>query len=138
MYKIKMFKNMLYIIIKNILIQGEKRMKENTKTVFNYLKEHDGEDVIASDIAEATGLPVKSVNGIITSALVGTGKNKANKSYVERIPGEIEETDENGNVTHKAVKFVKLTDKGRESTIESIEAEELAIAQAKLAAKNAE
>ena len=72
-------------------------MKENTKTVFNYLKEHDGEDVIASDIAEATGLPVKSVNGIITSALVGTGKNKANKSYVERIPGEIEETDENGH-----------------------------------------
>ena len=113
-------------------------MKENAKTVFTYLKEHDGEDVIASDIAEATGLPIKSVNGVITSALVGTGKNKANKSYVERIPGEIEKTDENGNVTHKAVKFVKLTDKGRESTIESIEAEELAIAQAKLAAKNAE
>lgn len=108
-------------------------MKENTKTVFNYLKEHDGEDIIATDIADATGLPIKSVNGIVTAALCRKGKD-----YAVRVPGEIEVTDENGNVSHKAIKFIKLTDKGRESTIESIEAEELAAAQAKLAAKNAE
>lgn len=108
-------------------------MKDNTKTVFNYLKEHDGQDVIASDIAEATGLPIKSVNGIVTAALCRKGKD-----YAVRVPGEIEETDENGNVTHKAVKFIQLTEKGRESTIESIEAEELAAAKAKLEAKNAE
>lgn len=108
-------------------------MKENTKTVFTYLKEHDGQDVIASDIAEATGLTIKSVNGIITAALCRKGKD-----YAVRVPGEIEETDENGNVTHKAVKFIQLTEKGRESTIESIEAEELAAAKAKLEAKNAE
>jgi len=108
-------------------------MKDNTKTVFNYLKEHDGQNVIASDIAEATGLPIKSVNGIVTAALCRKGKD-----YAVRVPGEIEETDENGNVTHKAVKFIQLTEKGRESTIESIEAEELAAAKAKLEAKNAE
>lgn len=108
-------------------------MKENTKTVFTYLKEHDGEKIIAKDIEDATGLPIKSINGIVTAALCRKGKD-----YAVRVPGEIEVTDENGNVTHKPVKFIQLTDKGRESTIESIEAEELAAAQAKLAAKNAE
>lgn len=108
-------------------------MKENTKIVFNYLKEHEAENITAPDIAGATGLPIKSVNGIITAALCRAGKD-----YAVRVPGEIEVTDENGNTVHKAIKFVKLTDKGRESTVESIEAEELAAAQAKLAAKNAE
>lgn len=108
-------------------------MKENTKTVFNYLKEHDGEDIIAKDISEATGLPIKSVNGIVTAALCRKGKD-----YAERVPGQVQEQDENGNTLWKTVKFIKLTDKGRESTVESIEAEELAAAQAKLAAKNAE
>ncbi len=113
-------------------------MKADSKTVFNYIKEHEGENITAPDIAEATGLGIQKVNGIITSALVGTGKNKANKDYVERIPGEIEVTDEDGNVTHKQVKFIKCTEKGRNSTVESIEAEELRIAQEKLAAKQAE
>ena len=113
-------------------------MKADSKTVFNYIKENEADNITASDIAEATGLDIKKVNGIITAALVGTGKNKANTNYVERVQGEIEFTDEEGNVTHKPVKFIKLTEKGKESTVESIEAEELALAQAKLAAKNAE
>ena len=108
-------------------------MKENTKTVFNYLKEHDGENIIAKDIADATGLPIKSVNGIVTAALCRKGKD-----YAVRVPGSMEVTDEEGHTIPKAVKFIQLTDKGRESTVESIEAEELAAAQAKLAAKNAE
>lgn len=106
-------------------------MKENTKTVFNYIKAHEAEDITASDIATATGLEVKSVNGIITSALCRKGKD-----YAVRVPGEIEVEDENGNISHKGVKFIHLTDKGRESTVESIEAEELAAIQAKLVAKN--
>ena len=65
-------------------------MKENSKIVFNYIKEHNDENITAPDIAAGTGLETKSVNGIITSALIGTGKNKANKNYVERVPGEIE------------------------------------------------
>ena len=108
-------------------------LKENSKTVFYFVKEHDGEDFTAQDIADATGLEIKSVNGIVTAALCRKGKD-----YAVRIPGEIEVTDEEGNVTHKAVKFIQLTEKGRESTIESIEAEELAALQAKAAAKNAQ
>ena len=108
-------------------------MKANTKTVFNYIKEHESENITAPDIAEGTGLPIKSVNGIITAALCRKGKD-----YAVRVPGEVTVTDEDGNVTHKPVKYIQLTDKGRESTVESIEAEELAAAQAKLAAKAAE
>lgn len=112
-------------------------MKADSKTVFNYIKEHEAEDITASDIAAATGFDIKKVNGIITAGLIGTGKNKAYKDYVERVPGEIEITDDEGNVSHKAVKFIKLTEKGAESTVESIEAEENERALAKLAAKNA-
>lgn len=113
-------------------------MKADSKTVFNYIKENEANDITASDIAEATGLDIKKVNGIITAALVGTGKNKANKNYVERVPGYVTFTNDEGVEITKEAKFIKLTDKGRESTVESIEAEELAIAQAKIAAKNAE
>ena len=108
-------------------------MKENTKIVFNYIKEHEKENITAPDIADATGLPIKSVNGIITAALCRKGKD-----YAVRVPGQVQVEDENGNQVWKNVKFIKLTDKGAESTVESIEAEELAAAQAKLAAKNAE
>ena len=113
-------------------------MKENTKTVFNYIKANEADNITASNIAEGTGIPVKSVNGIITSALIGTGKNKANKDYVERVLGTEEYTDEEGNARVKEVKFIKLTEKGRAATVESIEAEELALAQAKLVAKQDE
>lgn len=105
-------------------------MTANSQTVFNYIKENEAKNITAPDIAEATGLPIKTVNGVITSALCRAGKD-----YAVRVPGEIEVTDENGNVTHKPVKFIRLTDKGRESTVESIQAEELAKAQAKLMAK---
>ena len=103
-------------------------MKDNSKIVFTYVKEHEAENITAPEIAEATGLPIKSVNGIITSAF-------QRKGYMERVEGEIEVTNEDGKTTHKPVKFIKLTDAGKEATIESIEAEELAKAQAKLNAK---
>lgn len=111
-------------------------MKENTKKVFNYLKEHDGEQITATKISEDTGIEVKSVNGIVTSALVGVGDNKAVKGYAERIPGgTMTVKDKDGNDVVKPVKFIQLTEKGRESTVESIEAEEIARAQAKALAK---
>ena len=46
----------------------------------------------AKDIADATGLEIKSVNGIVTAALCRKGKD-----YAVRVPGEIEVTDEEGN-----------------------------------------
>lgn len=77
-------------------------LKPNSKLVFDFVKAHDGEDFVAADIAEATGLEVKQVNGIVTSAF-------QRKGLMERIPAEIKLEDGN----HKAVKFIRLTDEGR-------------------------
>lgn len=77
-------------------------LKPNSKAVFNYVKEHDGEDMTAADIAAGTDLEVKSVNGIVTSAF-------QKKGLMERIPAEMELADG----THKPIKLIRLTDAGR-------------------------
>jgi hypothetical protein len=76
-------------------------MKENSKKVLNYLKGINGANVTAADVAEATGLEKRSVDGIFTSAL-------QRKGYGVRVPAEIELEDG----THKAVKFLQLTPAG--------------------------
>lgn len=76
-------------------------MKENSKKVFNYLKSINGANVTAADVAEATGLEKRSVDGIFTSAL-------QRKGYGVRVPAEVELEDG----THKAVKFLQLTPAG--------------------------
>ena len=78
-------------------------MKENSKKVLNYLKEVNGQQVTAADVAEALGLEKRSVDGIFTSAI-------QRKGLGVRTPAEIELDDG----THKAVKFLKLTTAGRE------------------------
>lgn len=78
-------------------------LKENSRKVYDYVKAHDGENMTAADIATATGLEVRSVNGIITSAF-------QKKGLMERIPAEVEKDDG----THKSIKLVSLTDAGRE------------------------
>ena len=91
-----------------ILIKKTKRrtktmaMSEKTQTVLNYLKGIDGANVTSADIAEALGMEKKSVDGIVTSGL-------QRKGLAERIPAEIELEDG----SHKAVKFIVLTEKGR-------------------------
>jgi hypothetical protein len=76
-------------------------MKENSKKVLMYLKGINGENVTAADVAEACGLEKRQVDGIFTSAL-------QRKGYGVRVPAEIELDDG----THKAVKFLQLTDAG--------------------------
>jgi hypothetical protein len=76
-------------------------MKENSVKVLNYLKEVNGTNVTAADVAETLGLEKRQVDGIFTSAL-------QRKGYGVRIPAEIELEDG----THKAVKFLQLTDEG--------------------------
>ena len=76
-------------------------MKENSKNVLNYLKGINGENVTAADVAEALGLEKRQIDGIFTSAL-------QRKGLGVRVPAEIELEDG----THKAVKFLKLTDTG--------------------------
>lgn len=77
-------------------------VSENSLVVLNYLKEHDGEQMTAADIAAALDKTDKSVNGIVTSGL-------QRKGYAERIPAEIELEDG----THKAVKFIQVTEAGK-------------------------
>ena len=76
-------------------------MKENSKKVLNYLKEVNGKQVTAADVAEALGLEKRSVDGIFTSAI-------QRKGLGVRVPAEVEMEDG----THKAVKFLTLTDEG--------------------------
>ena len=78
-------------------------LKPNAIAVFNYVKEHNDDDITATDIAQELGLEVKSVNGIVTSAF-------QKKGLMERVPGEIEQEDG----SHKAVKFIHLTKAGED------------------------
>lgn len=76
-------------------------MSENTRTVLDYLKENKDADLTAVDIADALGLNTKQINGIVTAGL-------QRKELATRIPAEIELEDG----THKAIKIIKLTEKG--------------------------
>ena len=82
-------------------------LKENSRKVYDYVLAHDGEEMTAADIAEGTGLEVRSVNGIVTSAF-------QKKGLMVRTPAEIEVEGEDGKVSHKAVKFISLTKEGKE------------------------
>ena len=76
-------------------------MKENSKRVLNYLKEVNGTNVTAADVAEALGMEKRSVDGSFTSAI-------QRKGLGIRTPAEIELEDG----THKQVKFLSLTPAG--------------------------
>lgn len=76
-------------------------MKENSKKVLNYLKEVNGQQVTAADVAEALGLEKRQVDGIFTSAI-------QRKNLGVRTPAEIEVEDG----SHKQVKFLSLTAEG--------------------------
>lgn len=82
----------------------------NSKLVQKYVKENDGKNITAADIAEGTDLEIKSVNGIVTSAF-------QKKGLMARTEAEIELEDG----THKKVKFISLTDKGKELNIDAAE-----------------
>jgi hypothetical protein len=76
-------------------------MKTNSKAVLNYLKEINGQNVTAADVAEALGLEKRQVDGIFTSAI-------QRKGLGIRTPAEIELEDG----THRQVKFLSLTPAG--------------------------
>lgn len=81
-------------------------LKENSRMVYDYVKANDGKDFTAQDIADALGLARKSVDGIVTSAF-------QRKGLMVREPAEVEVTADDGKVSHKEIKFVRLTDAGR-------------------------
>jgi hypothetical protein len=88
-------------------------MSENSKKVLNFLKENNGADLTAADVAAALGIEKRSVDGAFTSAL-------QRKGYGERIPAEVENPDG----THKAVKLLKLTDAGMAFDPDAVETAE--------------
>lgn len=76
-------------------------MSENSKKVLNYLKENNGADVTAADVAAALGIEKKSVDGAFTSAI-------QRKGYGVREEAEVELEDN----SHMKVKFLRLTPEG--------------------------
>ena len=72
-------------------------LKENSRKVYDYVVAHDGEDFTAKDIADALGLDVKQVNGIVTAAF-------QRKGLMAR---------EEVAITGGTVKYIRLTDEGR-------------------------
>ncbi len=87
-------------------------MKENTRKVFEYLREVDGQNVVAADVAEALGLEKRQVDGIFTSAI-------QRKSYGFREEAEIELEDG----SHAKVKFLRLTDAGMKLDLDNPDGE---------------
>ena len=87
-------------------------MSENSVKVLNYLKEINGAQVTAADVAEALGLEKRQVDGIFTSAI-------QRKGLGVRTPAEIELEDG----THKAVKFLSLTADGMSFDPDATDAE---------------
>lgn len=80
-------------------------LKENSLKVLEYVRAHDGENMTAADIAEGTGLEVRSVNGIVTSAFQKRG-------LMVRTPAQIK-VEEDGQEKYKDVKFISLTEAGK-------------------------
>jgi DNA-binding MarR family transcriptional regulator len=95
-------------------------VSEKSLVVLNYLKEHQGEQMTAADIAEALGMEKKSVDGIVTSGL-------QRKGLTERIPASIEL--ESGEI--KAIKFIQVTEAGAAYDHAAAQAQDAAEAAAK-------
>lgn len=78
-----------------------KKLSETSQKVWDYVKEHDGEQFIAKDIADATGLTVRQVNGSITRAF-------QIKGLMQRVSATMEIDG-----LASTVNLIELTDKGR-------------------------
>ncbi len=97
------------------------KLKENSLMVYNFVKEHEGEDITVKDIADATDLTPRQINGIITMAFQRHKEEvdgeKVEVPLMRRVPAEVEQEDG----THKQIKLIQLTDAGRSIEIEDAE-----------------
>lgn len=87
-------------------------ISENSKKVLNYLKEVNGQNVTAADVAEALGLEKRTVDGAFTSAIQRKGLGVRTSAEIELEDG-----------SHKAVKFLSLTAEGMAYDPDATEAE---------------
>lgn len=74
-------------------------MTDNTKKVFDYLKKN--KNVTAADVAEATGLTKRQVDGIFTSAI-------SKKFLGSRVPAQVKNKDG----AYDNVNYLVLNDAG--------------------------
>jgi len=81
----------------------------NARTVFDYVKGAGEKNITAADIAAGTGLPAKTVNGVVTMAF-------QKKGLMERVPATIDVDGE-----QKPVKFIKLTAEGKAFDPDAVE-----------------
>lgn len=81
-------------------------MSTNSKMILNYLKDNNGADLTAADVAEALGLDARQVNGAFTSAIQRKDLGVREEAEVEVVEGD--------KVTHKKVKFLRLNQAGLE------------------------
>lgn len=100
------------------------KMNENSIAIYNYVKEHEDEKITAKDIAKALDIEdVRKVNGSITAAFQRhreeVNGEKVIVPLMERIEGELEIEGPDGKVKHETVKFIRLTDAGREFDIDA-------------------
>lgn len=76
-------------------------MKDSTRTVFEYLKKMKDKNVTAAEVAVATGLTKKQVDGIFTAAI-------QRKGFGSRIPAQVKGDDDK----YVDVKYLTLSDVG--------------------------
>jgi hypothetical protein len=95
-------------------------LSENSKIVFEYVLANDDKNFTVADIADATGLPKKSVEGIVTAAFCNhKNAEGVREPLMVRVPAEIELPDG----THKAVKFVHMTEAGKAFDVNAVPAD---------------
>ena len=98
------------------------KLKENNRLVYEYVRDHEDENITHLDIAEATGLTSRQVTGIITMTFCRHKEEidgeKVQVPLMERVPGEAV-VDDAGKA--KVIKYIKLTDAGRNIEIEEAE-----------------
>lgn len=102
-----------------------KAVSEKSLTVLNYLKGIGDANVTAADIAVALDMEVKTINGVVTAGLI------RGKDLAVRVPAQIEVDGEDGSKVVKDVKFIKLTDAGKNYDHEAALAEDAAAKAAK-------
>lgn len=102
-----------------------KAVSEKSLTVLNYLKGIGDANVTAADIAAALDMEVKTINGVVTAGLI------RGKDLAVRVPAQIEVDGEDGTKVVKDVKFIKLTDAGKNYDHEAALAEDAAAKAAK-------
>ena len=102
-----------------------KAVSEKSLTVLNYLKGIGDANVTAADIAAALDMEVKTINGVVTAGLI------RGKDLAVRVPAQIEVDGEDGSKIVKDVKFIKLTDAGKNYDHDAALAEDAAAKAAK-------